>query len=262
MKIRNDFEEVSGLIGRLISIGEEFRGKDNWWSHLKHQEDWGQLVWPIKDHSVKSKIERVYADGRDMELFLSGELESINFDITKYPTLTAVVERFDGTWIDDLDGLEQTLKEANEAKDQNGQSCWAFDQMVITFKEQIELAKVVRQTINLLKNTNLYKLENGIPVDKETSTVHISNVSNSNVSVQSENVNQQIHVNDALFDDIIKAIKSSEIDNKEPLVTAAEEMREGAKSGSILTAYQKFMGLAADHLAVLGPFLPALAALL
>ncbi|WP_099612052.1 hypothetical protein [Vibrio fujianensis] len=262
MKIRNDFEEVSGLIGRLISIGEEFRGKDNWWSHLKHQEDWGQLVWPIKDHSVKSKIERVYADGRDMELFLSGELESINFDITKYPTLTAVVERFDGTWIDDLDGLEQTLKEANEAKDQNGQSCWAFDQMVITFKEQIELAKVVRQTINLLKNTNLYKLENGIPVNKETSTVHISNVSNSNVSVQSENVNQQIHVNDALFDDIIKAIKSLEIDNKEPLVTATEEMREGAKSGSILTAYQKFMGLAADHLAVLGPFLPALAALL
>ncbi|EHA1127831.1 hypothetical protein FG475_22805 [Vibrio navarrensis] len=262
MKIRSDFEEVSGLIGRLISIGEEFRGKDNWWSHLKHKEDWGELVWPIKDHRVKSKIERVYSDGRDMELFLSEELESINYDITKYPTLTAVVERFDGTWIDEIEALEQTLNEANEAKDQNDQSCWAFDQMVVTFKEQIALAKVVRQTLNLLKSTNLYKLENGIPVEKEISTLHISNVSNSNISVQSENVSQQVHVNDALFDDIIKAIKSSEIDNKEPLVTAAEEMREGAKSGSILTAYQKFMGLAADHLTVLGPFLPALAALL
>ncbi|MEC4090155.1 hypothetical protein [Pseudoalteromonas rubra] len=262
MKVRTDFEEVSGLISRLISIGEEFRVKDAWWAHLKNNEDWGELVWPIKDHSVKHKIERVYADGRDMELFLSEELQSINFDITKYPTLTSVVERFDGTWIDNVDSLEQTIHEAIEAKEQNGQASWAFDNMVSTFKEQIALAKVVRQTINLLKNTNLFKLENGIPMEKETNTVNISNVSGSNISVQSENVNQQLNVDDALFDNIIKAIKSSEIESKEALVTATEEMREGAKSGSILPAYQKFMGLAADHITVFTPFLPALATLL
>ncbi|EKF9165039.1 hypothetical protein O1D89_003471 [Vibrio cholerae] len=262
MKVRTDFDEVSGLIGRLISIGEEFRAKDSWWSHLKNNEDWGALVWPIRDLAVQRKIERVYADGRDMELFLSSELEAINFDITKYPTLTAVVERFNGTWIDQIDRLEQTILEAIEAKEQNGQSCWAFDQMVITFREQIALAKVVRQTLLLLKNTNLFKLENGIPVEKETKTVSISNVSNSNISIQSTNVNQQLNVDWTLFDDIINAIKSSEIDNKEPLVTVVEEMREGAKGGTILPAYQKFMGLAADHLTVLAPFLPALASLL
>lgn len=262
MEIRKDFSEVSGLIGRLISIGEELRGKDRWWSHLKNNEDWGNLVWPIKEQNIKSKIERIYSDGRDMELFLSEALESINFDITKYPTLTSVVTRFDGTRVDDIEGLEQTLKEAKEAKELNGQACWAFDQMVLTFKEQIDLAKVVRQTINLLKQTNLFKLENGIPVEKEANVVNISHVSNSNIAVQSNNVAQQINENSALFDEIIKAIKLSDIEDKDPLVTATEEMREAAKSGSMLESYQKFIGLAADHLTVLGPFLGALSALL
>ena len=262
MEIRKDFSEVSGLIGRLISIGEELRGKDHRWSHLKNKEDWGDLVWHIKEHNVKSKIERIYSDGRSMELFLSEELESINFDITKYPTLTSVVTRLDGPWIDDIEGLEKILKEAKEAKEQNGQACWAFEQMVLTFKEQIDLAKVVRQTINLLKQTNLFKLENGIPVEKENNVVNISHISNSNIAVQSNNVTQQVNENSALFDEIITAIKSSDIENTDPLVTATEEMREAAKSGSMLASYQKFMGLATDHLTVLGPFLGALSALL
>lgn len=262
MKIRTDFEEVSPLIGRLISIGDEFRSKDSWWSHLKNNEDWGQLVWPIEDSKIKSKIEQVYCDGRGMELFLSDELSSINFDITKYPTLTSVVERFDGTWIDEVEKLEMTLSEAISAKESNGIPCWAFDQMTVTFMEQIKLIKVVRQTLNLLKTTNLFKLENGIPVEKQTSSVQISNISNSNIAVQSEKITQQLKTNDALFDEIIKTIKSSDIENKEPLITATEEMRESSNKGSIIAAYQKFMGLAADHLTVLGPLLPAIAALL
>ena len=63
MTIRTDLKEVEGLISRLISIGEEFKSKDNWWSHLKNKEDWERCVWSIDDGQQKSKIERIYCDG-------------------------------------------------------------------------------------------------------------------------------------------------------------------------------------------------------
>ncbi|MGN5012478.1 hypothetical protein ACTG24_15925 [Aeromonas veronii] len=50
---------------------------------------------------------------------MSEELEAINFNITKYPTLISVVSHLAGRWIDDKEDLEPPPKEAREAKEQN-----------------------------------------------------------------------------------------------------------------------------------------------
>lgn len=44
-------------------------------------------------------MEAVYAEGRDMALYMSDELLSINSDFSKFPTLTAIIERFKDTWV-------------------------------------------------------------------------------------------------------------------------------------------------------------------
>ncbi|EOM7069715.1 hypothetical protein ACNCPD_003147 [Escherichia coli] len=259
MNIRGDLKEVEALISRLISIGSEFRSKDKWWSHLKNNEDY-KYIWRITDQSKKTKIERIYSDGRDMGLFMSEALESINFDFTRYPTLTKIIERFENTWINlDLDTILAAAKEAHDELELNN---WAFSQMCVAFQEQIDLAKVVKQTLETLQESNLYKIENGIPMEKENSGIIISNISNSNIALNSREVDQRVNVSNTIFSELIDAIKNSDIEHKEPLVTAAEEMQQESQAGSIYNSYKKFMGLAANHMTVIAPFLPALTALL
>lgn len=259
MSIRGDLKEVEALISRLTSIGEEFRSKDQWWSHLKNNEDY-ESVWHIEDQSKKAKIERIYSDGRDMGIFMSGALGSINSDFTTYPTLTKIIDRFQGTWID-LD-LDSHLEVAKITHDELGLNNWAFVQMCETFQDQIDLAKVVKQTLNSLKESALYKMENGIPVEKESSGITIKNISNSNIALNSNNFDQRTGVDSAIFNELITAIKNSDIEHKEPLITAAEEMQQESQTGSIYNSYKNFIGLAANHMTIVAPFLPALAALL
>ncbi|MDH0144136.1 hypothetical protein [Aquipseudomonas alcaligenes] len=259
MSIRGDLKEVEALISRLISIGGEFRAKDKWWAHLKNGEDYNK-VWRIQDQAKKIKIEKIYCDGRDMELFMSEALESINFDFTRYPTLTSIIEKLTNTWISQ--DLETPLSEAIKAHEELGLNNWAFGQMCATFQEQIELAKVVKQTLEHLKESTLYKVENNLPVKTDNPTISISNITNSNIALNSNNAAQNINANEELFAKLIDAIKASEIQNKEPLVSAAEEMQLEAQSGSIFNSYKKFMALAADHMTVVSPFIPLLTALL
>lgn len=259
MTIRGDLRAVEDLISRLLSIGAEFHSKDSWWSHLKNNEDW-RRVYGITDQRIKAKIERIYSDGRDMELFMSNALESINFDFTTYPTLTSIVSRFKGTWV--YGDLEPILVEAQKAYKKAGLNIWAFSQMVETFQEQIKLSKVVQQTLDLLKDSDLYRLENGLLVSNKTSHITIGNVTNSNIAMHSENVVQSFQADSAVFGELIESIKASAIEHKEPLISAVEDMASNYATGTWLNSYKTFMDLAASHVTVLGPLLPALAALL
>jgi hypothetical protein len=162
--IRKDLQSVEALISRLLSLGKEFEAMDSRWVHMKHEEDF-EKIWMLEDKSKQYKIENVYAKGRDMGLFMTKALFTINYDFSTYPTLTAIIDRFKDTWIDqDLSGINA---EAKEAHDSLGLDNWAFNQMLGMFDDQIELGKAVRQTLNLLKNTGLYKQENGINIVNE-----------------------------------------------------------------------------------------------
>ncbi|BCV41210.1 hypothetical protein [Shewanella algae] len=260
MEVRRDLNDVEALISRLLSIGEEYRNKDKWWSHLKNNEDWGQTVWPIKDGLKKAKIERVYADGRDMGLFMSDALAAINYDMTTYPTLTSIIKRFENTWV--YNDLQCVIDEAQQAFNELSLNSWAFNQMVSAFEEQMKLAEVVKQTLSLLAQSNLYKLENGLPVENDKPSINIQNVSNSNIAVQSEGAQQSIAVNEQVFEELLSAIKSSDIESKEPLITAVEEMQAESKSGSIGESYKSFIGAAANHMTLIAPFIPALTAMI
>ncbi|MNJ00343.1 hypothetical protein D3C73_1596510 [compost metagenome] len=61
---------------------------------------------------------------------------------------------------------------------------------------------------------------------------------------------------------MINAVKASDIEFKEPLITAIEDMKNEHPRGGLVKAYERFMALAADHITVVTPLLPALIALL
>lgn len=261
MSIRKDLKEVEPLIDRLLSIGVEFGKKDLYWSHLKNKEDWEEFIYSFSDGRKKAIAERVYCDGRDMAISLSDDLGSINYDLTKYPNLTSITQKFDKGWVQDE--LTFIIEEASEAAIGITRYTWAFNEMLKTFQEQINLATVVKQTLNLLKNSDLYKLENGMPVEKEQSQrIHIAQVANSNISINSSDITQSVDVNEQLFEDLLKAITESDIEDKAPLISATEEMRSANKTGRLNEAYKSFISTAASHMTVVAPFIPALTALL
>lgn len=257
--VRSDLREVETFISRLLFIGEAFREKDGYWSHLKNNEDWGRCVYPIKDIYKKIDIERLYSEGRGMALGMADNLNAINHDVVTYPSLTSIINgvrtlRF-------FNQPELVLEKASAINDELQLNCWAFAQMTDLYKEQLRSLDAVKETLIMLENSNLYKTENNIPVQRDTSNnIHIANVSGSNISVQSQSVKQYIEA--SVFDDMIDAVKASDIESKEPLITAIEDMKNEYPKGGLVKAYERFMAIAADHITVVTPLLPTLIALL
>lgn len=67
----------------------------------------------------------------------------------------------------------------------------------------------------------------------------------------------------ALFADVIAAIEQGVVqDQQAALVESVREMERAQGTEGFVGAYQRFIGLAVDHMTLLAPFLPALAALL
>lgn len=257
--VRNDLRDVEGLISRLLSIGETFRRNDQDWSHLKNREDWYRIDL-VDDGRKKAQVERIYSDGRDMALFMSDALCGINYDFTKYPTLTSIVNRFKNTWI--YSDLESVLAAGRAAHDELQLNNWAFSQMATLFQGQIDLASAVRQTLDMLRATDLYKQENGLPVEKDKGGVTIKNISNCTIAVHSPGVTQTITSDSSVFAELIQVLRASQIGERDQLVGLVEEMSREHKGGNFVSAYKKFMEAAATHMTVLTPFLPALTSLL
>lgn len=82
--------------------------------------------------------------------------------------------------------------------------------MTTLFQGQIDLANAVRQTLDMLRATDLYKQENGLPVEKYKSAVTIKNVSHSAISVNSSGVTQAITSDSSVFAELIKALQASQ----------------------------------------------------
>ena len=258
--VRPDLRQVEALISRLLAIGDNFRAKDNDWSHYKNKEDWGRNIPVIGDSQLKARIERVYCDGRDMAGFMADALQSINFDMSRYPTLTSIIARFNETWVDS--DLDPVIDEAVKAHAKLGLNCWAFDQMVSLLKDQQTLAKVVRSTLDLLKQSDLYKQENGLPMQKDIPSVSISNISGSNITVASNNVSQKLQNTSSVFVQLKEVIRNAGVQEPARLLNAVDEMEKAQGKGGFADAYKQFMAIAADHVTLLAPYLPALAAML
>jgi hypothetical protein len=225
LSVRKDLNEVEGFISRLLSIGKEFEAMDDRWSHMKNREDF-DTIYQIKDYQKKSDIEEIYAIGRDMAGFMAEALYLINVDFIQYPTLTSIIKRIEGCWV--YEDFSEYIEKAVRAHDELELNVWAFRQMIQMLKQQISLLDSVKATFNLLKNSELFKLENGIPMKKHSDGINIT-ASNSNVSVNSAGSTQSLNITNNVFSELRDAIKNSEIENKSELLESVVKLEDSQR---------------------------------
>lgn len=158
MKIRPDLEAASPLLYRLVEYANVFdRNNQNNWPHLKNKEDFSKVY--ALPFPQRGPIEQIYCDGRDLAFFMGSRLVEFN-DAGLFPTLKTFADSFAGGWIDQTDLLQETSQLAKEKAGELRHSLWSVQEMITLFDEQIKLVTAVKQTIESLKQTDIYKLEN------------------------------------------------------------------------------------------------------
>ncbi len=136
--------------------------------------------------------------------------------------------------------------------------------MIEVFDDQLRLLASVRKTLDLLKQTNLYKIEKGeVPVEKESNITigHINGKVNINSTDNSTNINID---SSSIFDGLTNAISNAPIEEKQKaqLLAKVEELRQAEGTGGFVQKYKDFMQNAANHMTVISPFIPALTSLI
>ena len=88
--------------------------------------------------------------------------------------------------------------------------------------------------------------------------------SNARINMASTDRSSNVAAERSIFRDIEAATRENVSDRAlaEALLSANREMEQAKDGPSLLSAYKRFIGLAADHIGVFGPMLPALASLL
>lgn len=264
MDIRPDLISISPYISRLLGIADEFHRNDNDWSHLKNKEDFRFIV-RIPEHD-RYKIDNLYSTGRDIAIFMASELRAVNYDYAKFPTLTSIIERFNDTWVyNNNPTISATAESICEKYDVN---LWSVGQMCYLYTQQIQLLNSIKQTLNILRTTDLYKIENGIPImNNTTPNVVVTNSANSNININADNNNSTISINTdipELFATIKEHISKQNLqpDTEELILNKIDALSESYKQGTYTAAYREFMQDLSAHITVLTPFLAGLASLI
>lgn len=262
MDIRKDFESVAPFIHRLAGIGDQFAHNNmETWSHLKNREDFSKIyLLPFKD---RFQLEELYAKGRESASFMASRLHGFN-DVGQFPSLTDYVDSFDGTWVHDHENLLAFLIEIQGITDVLEHPPWAVRRMIVVFEDQLRLLASVRKTLDLLKKSNLYKIENGeAPVEKE-SGITIGSI-NGKVNIHSTDNSTNITIDSSpVFSGLREAISQASIEasQKSALLESAERLQQSVGTGGFVQTYKSFMQAAANHMTVIAPFVPALTALI
>ncbi len=158
--IREDFKEVSDLINRLITIGQEFSKYETRWTELANNEDW-QIVNNIKDPMSKRHLEALYNTGSAVSTQMKNQLVSLNDNITNYPSLSTIVEKLgqDQSWVAQIASLESLLTQANDTYSCLNVHIKACQQMARLFKIQISQLNIIKYTLDLLEDSDTYSKE-------------------------------------------------------------------------------------------------------
>ena len=266
MEIRNDLKTAEMFLNRLLEYSKAFsRYNRKDWSHLKNREDYDR-VYDLSD-DVRYDLEKIYSTGRDISICMSSMLQDFNY-ADQYPTITSFINSFKGTWLDDFDTLENISKKG-KIRSQELKNCpWAVDEMIRLFDRQLDLLKAVKNTLNQLKTTDIFKIENGIDIMKDNQGIvyNIGDISAGRVNLSS--TDNSINISDVsfekFFDDISVALENG-IPNKENLELLLKELNELKASVNTPQYRQKYNGFiqaAANHMTILAPFIPALSKLM
>lgn len=204
MKIRNDFASASIYLERLLLFGHVFHENNvEHWSHLKNREDFKNIF--MLEDEVRYKFEKVYSVGRDLAVYMSRQLDTFN-DPSEHPTLTSYVNSFDDSWLSQIDQLREISQIAKDEKKKLQYSCpWAVEQMIILFDKQISLLQDITGTLNIIKTTDIYKIESaGRVMEKPTVTVQGDYLSFQNISTEG---NGQVFI--GKFNEVVANLKNS-----------------------------------------------------
>lgn len=263
MDIRKDFESVATFIHRLAGLGEQFsRYNKEDWPHLKNREDF-QKVYRLPD-SERMQLEELYATGRDCAIFMGSRLQEFN-NVGQFLSLAEYVDSFDRTWVNERDDYQVFLHKITAITDSLEDPPWAVRRMIDIFDNQLHLLASVRKTLDLLKQTNLYKIEKGeLPVEKE-SNINIGHI-NGKVNINSTDNSTNISVDSSsIFDGLTNAISNAstiEDQKKAQLLTKVEELKQAEGTVGFVQKYKEFMQNGANHVTVISPFIPALTSLI
>ena len=262
MEIRKDFESVATYLHRLAGIGSEFsRLSNDAWAHLKNREDFDK-IYSLPESKILP-LDNLYAKGRDCAIFMSSRLRAFN-DVGQFPSLTSYLDSFDNTWAYEHEFLQDFIKNIKIIVESLDRAPWAVREMIAVFDDQLRLLAAVRETIFLLKQTHLYKIEKGeIPVEKESSInihqgsgkININSTDNStNITIESS----------PIFAMITEAVTNSSIgtNEKEKLLNCIEAMKKTKGKPTFVDSYKDFIQNAANHMSVVSPFIPALTSLI
>lgn len=155
MQIRADFKEVECLLNKLVECSNAFNMYEKDWVHLKNNEDFSEIYnFP---HSDRLPLEDIYAKGRGLSC-ISYELIQFNYS-DYFATLTLFIDS-----IEPLIDIDHYKLVSQQAKNQ----CLALNNipyatkiMIELFDKQITLLSHIKQVINSLKESEVYKWENG-----------------------------------------------------------------------------------------------------
>jgi hypothetical protein len=266
MEIRKDLKSAELLLNRLLEYSNVFdRYNIKEWSHLVNQEDY-DLIYDLS-HEERADIEHIYSTGRDIAVHMSFQLEAFNY-ADQYPTITSFINSFKDGWLDEFDILENISKSA-KIKAKSLKKCpWAVEQMIRLFDHQLEILKAVKDTINQLKTTDIFKIENGIDIMKESKSMvfNIGDISAGRVNLNS--TDNSINISDVsfekFFDDMSMTLKNkiSDKENLDLLLKELNELKKSVNTPNYKQKYNDFIQVAANHMTIIAPFIPALSKLL
>lgn len=267
MEVRKDLIEVEALMYRLLSIGEAFSKNIDYWSHLKNKEDF-RFICRIP-HNERHLVEAVYADGRDMAQFMAWTIGDTNEIYADFPTLTSIIDKFEGTWV--YGAYDSNVPDlAKSVCDKYGENLWSVNQMIELFRNQERSLSAVKVTLQMLKESDLYKKENGIEIVKEvSSTINVSGVSGSAININSNGSIAQTTTHTqynepAIFTEMLESVKGSGLDEAtaQMLKDNVNMLATSHETGTFSAAYKDFMQNVSAHITVFTPFLAGLTALL
>ncbi len=258
---RTDLDDAAQSITTLFKIGVEMKEIErNGWSHWKNKEDYSRIYG--LPHKHRYPMELIYSDGRSFCGDIGSYTNQFVYDHSGYPTVTKIVQTLD-RYIERLN-FDKTLTDALTARDlSNFHNNFAFESMCYQFERQMEIVANIKVVIKLLRGTDQYKRENGMPTSKNSGGITVHGSSNVNISSGSHNSQQTITVNDELAElvrQMIDAVKASSVPDQDAMVTAIEELKDTKPSPT--SRYRTFIDKTKDHMTIFGPFIAPLTKLL
>lgn len=267
MEIRKDFESAATYLHRLWGIGETFRKLAiSDWSHMRNQEDFDR-VYRLPD-PIKSVFENLYADGRDMAYYMSTQLRNFN-SVEDFPSMTSYVDSFERTWCSDIEALERRSSDLDQYIYLQ-ETPWAVRQMIGLWQKQVALLHATNAAVALLKQTDIYRVEKGEIKVSELSKPNINvgvigDVHGGKVNVGSTDSSTTINISaHQVFASLKEALDRAEIPEfeKQALTRHVAAMESNVGHPTFMQRYQDFIAAGANHMTLLGPFIPALSSLL